>query len=522
MLTVLTIDPVTRIEGHLKVELQVDDSTEPFPTVSKAQCSGTLFRGFEIILKNRDPRDAFHIAQRICGVCPTAHGNASIMALDEVFGVRPPDNAILIRNIIQGANFLQSHILHFYVLQGVEWAVLADIPEMLPPIKAGLGTHYIKAIEMRRKSHELASIFGGKMPHHASYVPGGVTVLLTSDKVASALNMITELKNFIEDMMISDSERIVNNLKKLGLYDLVKTIGKGTGNLLSYGGFPAPETYEDRTGWLFKSTPGFDEKEIREYVGASWYDEAWTDKHPSEKETKDHIGKPNAYSWITAPRYKGKVYETGPLARMVNSNLYELIERKGSALDRTLARCREAGVIADAMVKWISDLNPGEKVFKRWKMYPNVPKSGEGTGLWEAPRGALGHWLKVEDNKVKNYQVVTPTNWNASPRDDQGKMGPIETALTGTLVPKVDTHDFLNDLGHPLAEEVEKLELSDLNYWDGYNTTLPLLVIRSFDPCLACSVHLLSIGKRRPIKKVVEDVSSGWSAWFFRKMEGKE
>lgn len=520
VLTVLTIDPVTRIEGHLKVELRVD-STESSSTVSRAQCSGTLFRGIEVIMKDRDPRDAFHITQRICGVCNVCHGNASILALDDFFNVRPPDNAILIRNIIQGTNFLQSHILHFYVLQGLEWGVLADIPEMLPPVEAGLGSHYAKAIEMRRKAHELSSIFGGKQPHFMSYVPGGVTLLLTPDKVASAQTMMVDLKNFVEDLMIPDSERIARNLKKLGLYDLVKKVGMGTGNFLSYGVFPTPETYEDRTRWLLKPIPGFDETEIREYVGSSWYDEAWTDKHPSERETKDYYEKPNAYSWITAPRYRGEVYEVGPLARMVNSNLYDLIERKGSALDRTIARARETGVVAEAMEKWISELQPGERVFKRWKYYPNVPKSGEGTGLWEAPRGSLGHWLKVEDKKVKGYQVVTPTNWNASPRDDHGRTGPMETALTGTLVPRVNTHGFLRDLGHPLAEKVEKLGLSDLNYWDGYNTTLPLVVIRSFDPCLACSVHLLTADKRKPIKKA-KDVSSSWSTWLFRKQEAKK
>lgn len=501
-MAVLTIDPVTRIEGHLKVELQVDDSTEPFPTVSKARCSGTLFRGIEIILKGRDPRDAFHITQRICGVCPASHGTASIMALEEVFNVRPPDNAILIRNIIQGANSLMSHILHFYVLQGPEWGVLADIPEMLPPVKAGLGTHYAKAIEMRRKAHELLSIFGGKMPHHVSYVPGGVTVLLTPDKVASAQTKMVELKNFVQDVMIPDSERIIRNLKKLGLYDLVKAMGKGTGNFLSYGVFPTPETYEDRTKWLLKPTPGFDEREIRENVKYSWYDETWTDKHPSQRETKGYPEKLYAYSWITAPRYRGEVYETGPLARMVNSDLYDLIEPKGSALDRILARAKETSIIADAMVEWISGLKPGERVFKEWKKYPDVPDSAEGIGLWEAPRGSLGHWLKVETKKIQRYQVVTPTNWNASPRDQHGRSGPMEKALKGTLVPKVDTYGFLAELGHPLAEKVKSLGLSDLNYWEGYNTTLPLMIIRSFDPCLACSVHLLTIGKGRPIKKL--------------------
>jgi len=501
-LGVLTIDPLTRIEGHLKVELQVDDSKEPFPTVSQARCSGTLFRGIEIILKGRDPRDAFYITQRICGVCPTAHANASIMALDEAFGVRPPDNAILIRNIIQGANSLMSHILHFYILQGPEWGVLANLPEMLPPVKASLGKHYVKAIEMRRKAHELLSIFGGKMPHHASYVPGGVTVLLTPSKVASAQTRMVELKNFLQDVMVHDSERIVRNLKNLGLYDLVKTMGKGTGNFLSYGGFPKPETYEDRTKWLLKPTPGFDEREIRENVKYSWYDEMWTNKHPSERETKGCPEKPDAYSWITAPRYRGEVYETGPLARMVNSGMYDLMEPKGSALERTLARAKETSIIAKAMIEWISDLKPGERVFKRWEKYPDVPDSAEGIGLWEAPRGALGHWLKVEAKKIQRYQVVTPTNWNASPRDDQGRSGPMEKALKETPVPKVDTYGFLAKLGHPLAEKAKSLGLSDLNYWDGYNATLPLMIIRSFDPCLACSVHLLTIGKGRPVRKL--------------------
>jgi len=496
-LTTLSIDPMTRIEGHLKVEMQVDDSAEPYPAVSRAQCAGTLFRGIEIILKGRDPRDAFHITQRICGVCPVCHGTASIMALEAAFNVKPPDNAVLVRNIVQGANYLMSHILHFYVLQGLEWGVLANIPEMLPPVKDGLGAHYVKAIEMRRKAHELVSIFGGKMPHHMSYVPGGVTVSLTPEKVASAQNKVTELKDFIKDVMVLDAEKIVRNLKDLGLYDLVKVMGKGTGNFLSYGGFPAPETCEDRTKWLLKPTPGFDEREIREYVTHSWYDETWNDKHPRERETKDCPQKADAYSWLTAPRYRGEVYETGPLARMVNSDLYDLIEPNGSALDRTLARCRETSILTDAIVEWISSLKTSEAVFNQWDVYPDVPSSGEGMGLWEAPRGALGHWLKVEAKKIKGYQILTPTNWNTSPRDDQDRPGAMESALEGTPVPKVDTNGLLAELGHPLTETIKILGLSGLNHWDGYNLTLPLMVIRSFDPCMACSVHLITANKRR-------------------------
>lgn len=488
----ITIDPMTRIEGHLRVELRIDDATKPYPTVSEAECSGTLFRGFEIFLKGRDPRDAFHITQRICGVCPTAHANTSIMALDEAFNVTPSDNAILIRNIIGGANFVMSHILFFYILSGTEWGVLAKIPEMIPPVKSGLGAHYVKAIEMRRKAQELIAIFGGRMPCHISYVPGGVTVPLTLDKIASAYARAITLKDFVDNVMAPDAEKIVDNVKDLGLYDLLKTVGRGTGNFLSYGVFPPPEAYEDRAKWLLKPIPGFDEGEIREYVKYSWYVETWNGKHPSEEETEGYPKKPDAYSWLKAPRYRGEVYEVGPLARMVNSGLYDLINPKGSALDRLLAKAKETKVVADAMVNWILALKLGEPVFRRWEGYPEVPESGEGTGLWEAPRGALGHWLKVKGKAIERYQVITPTGWNASPRDDMDRPGPMETALTGTPVPAMDTYNLLTALGHPLAETVKALGLSKFNYWDGYNATLPLTVVRSFDPCIACAVHLIT------------------------------
>ena len=150
----------------------------------------------------------------------------------------------------------------------------------------------------------------------------------------------------------------------------------------------------------------------------------------------------------------------------------------------------------------------GEKVFRRWKKYPEVPDTAEGTGLWEAPRGALGHWIKVEAKKIQRYQVITPTNWNASPKDENGKSGAMEEALEGTLVPKMDTYDFLTKLAHPIAEKVKSLGLSDLNYWDGYNATLPLMIIRSFDPCLACAVHLITMKKRKPANKLTRTLDS--------------
>jgi len=233
----IVIDPVTRIEGHLKMTVEVDDGK-----IVDAYSSGTMWRGIEVILKGHDPRDAHQITQRICGVCPMAHGTASILALDDAFKVKVPDNARIIRNLLLGANHLQSHILHFYHLAALDYVTGPDIAPFTPRYKGDYRlpkkindvfvAHYLQALEMRKKAHEMLAVFGGKMPPQMAFVTGGVTNHPTVDKIASFLWRLREIKAFINDVYLPDVLAVAD------VYSDYKKIGVGCGNLLAYGGFP--------------------------------------------------------------------------------------------------------------------------------------------------------------------------------------------------------------------------------------------------------------------------------------------
>ena len=481
MSTKIKIDPITRIEGHLAIEAVVDDGV-----VKEANSTGTLFRGFEIILQGRDPRDANRLTQRICGVCPTAHATASALCLDEAFGLtdKIPNNAKLIRNLIFGSNFLQSHILHFYHLAALDYVdaagVLGDLAPFVPRYEgdyrvsgeanAELVNHYVRALDIRRKCQEMLSIFGGKMPHNVGIVPGGVTEQLTEDKITNFLWRLNEIRDFIDNVYIPDVIAVAK------AYDDYFGVGPGCKRLLSYGGFDLP------TGQLFKSgvvSPDlqlepFVKENITEDVKHSWYADSSSGKNPAQGETKPDLKKKQAYSFLKSPRYKGNVCEVGPLARMVSnyvqgdettkqlvdSVLGEFnagVDALYSVLGRHAARAVEAKLVGDAMVDWLQQLKPAEPTI----VESQIPEQGEGTGLTEAPRGSVGHWITVKDKKIDRYQVISPTAWNASPKDDKDQPGAVEQAIIGTKV---------KDKDNPF--EVVR-------------------IVRAFDPCLACSVHLL-------------------------------
>jgi hydrogenase large subunit len=477
----IRIDPITRIEGHLAVEAVVDDGV-----VKDARSAGTLFRGFEIILRGRDPRDANRLTQRICGVCPTAHATASALCLDEAFGLtdKVPDNGKLIRALIFGANFLQSHVLHFYHLAALDYVdavgAVGDLAPFVPRYEgdyrvtgqanAELVNHYIKALDIRRKCQEMLSIFGGKMPHNVGIVPGGVTEKPTEDKITNFLWRLNEIRDFIDNPYIPDVIAVATT------YGDYFEIGKGCGRLLSYGGFDLP------TGKLFKAgvispdlkSEVFAKENITEDVKHSWYADSDTGKNPAQGQTQPVLKKEKAYSFLKSPRYKGEACEVGPLARMVSNYVQGDAKVKGmidsllgqlgagvdalfSVLGRHAARALEAKLVADSMVDWLEALKPDEPII----VESEIPEQGEGAGLTEAPRGAVGHWITVKDRKIDRYQVIAPTAWNASPRDDKDQPGAVEQAIIGTKV---------NDTDNPF-------EL--------------VRIIRAFDPCLACSIHLL-------------------------------
>jgi hydrogenase large subunit len=504
----IIIDPITRIEGHLKVEATVEKGI-----VKDAKSSGTLFRGLEIILRGRDPRDAQRITQRICGVCPTSHSIASTLCLDSAFGLGAsiPDNGRLLRNLILGSAHIADHILQFYHLAALDYvdvtkvanyegtdSALNSVKKFIERGELGpfvpryegdyrfpdavdrqLVGHYVEALRMRRKGQEMCSIFGGKMPHNMAVVPGGVTEIPTIDKITSFLWRLNELRTFIDQVYLPDVLAVAE------VYSDYFEIGTGCRRLLSYGSYELDGKEPDLTKRkrLFKqgtidsnlSLRPIDIIEIAEYVKYSWYNDSTTGKKPAQGETIPQEDKAGAYSWVKSPRYNGDVYEVGPLARIMATYLSgdekvksivdpALAKFKASpkvlfsTLGRHLARAVSCKVIADTMPAWLLELKPGEPVYQEYE----IPDESSGMGLVDAARGALGHFIQIKDKRIANYQCVVPSTWNMSPRDDKGQPGPLEQALTGTRV----------------KDEANPVEI--------------VRIVRSFDPCLACAIHLIT------------------------------
>jgi hydrogenase large subunit len=518
-LSKIVVDPVTRLEGHYKVEVVTDNGV-----VKEAHSSGMMFRGLEIILRGRDPRDAQMYTQRICGVCPTSHSMAATLNLDSAFGLadKIPDNGRIIRNLILGAAHVSDHILHFYHLAALdyvdvtkilkydgndpalnsvkEFAKRGELAPFVPryegdyrlsdKVNIGALAHYVQALEMRRKGQEMLVIFGGKMPHNMAIIPGGVTATVTVDKIASFLWMLNELRDFVDNVYIPDVLAVAE------AYADYFEIGAGCGNLLSYGSFDLEGSnpdYTKRKRLMKQGTVSTDLKlgaldmnKIMEYVKHSWYADSSTGKHPSKGMTEPQLGKKGAYSWVKAPRYDAKVYEVGPLARIAATyasgeptvtKLVDSVLSKFKAspkalfsvLGRHAARALYTKFLADSMPEWLLQLKPGEPAYIDY----TIPDEAFGMGLVDGARGALGHWIEVKDKKIANYQCVVPSTWNMSPKDDNGQPGPVEQALIGTKI-KDENNPF--EIGR---------------------------IIRSFDPCLACAIHVITPkGKTLGIYKV--------------------
>lgn len=483
----IKLDPITRIEGHLSVETVVDDGF-----VKEAKVCGTLFRGFETMIQGHSPLDVIQFAQRFCGVCPTAHAIASAQALDSAFGITPTENGRVIRNLVGGANWIQSHLLHFYTLSALDYFPGPYSPPFIPrfegdyrlpkAINDELLSHYIMALEMRLKAHELSAVFSGKMPHSASIVPGGVTVRPTVDKITTFLWRLRELREFIDNVYLPDVIAVAR------VYQDGLELGKGCDKLLTYGSYDlsseADVTKRRRLLQMGRYVDGhlsdFDPKRITEEARHSWYTDAGPTP-PSEGQTVPVPGKSKAYSWVKAPRYDGDVYEVGPSARVIctaisgespamtavaNGVLSQVnvgLDALHSTLGRHLARAIETKFVADAMSDWILEFQLGEPVCARFEL----PDRASGFGLWCAPRGALGHWLDIEEGKVARYQAIVPTTWNCSPRDAREQPGPLEAALEGI----------------PVRDPDNPIEI--------------LRVVHSYDPCVACAIHVVD-ARRNP------------------------
>ena len=516
----ITIDPVTRIEGHLKIDVEIENGV-----VKDAWSSGTMARGMEILLRGKDPRDASYVTSRICGVCYSVHQLCSAYALDDAFGAKIPVGGTLLRNLVMGAEYIYDHILHFYHLTALDYLDIMAIANYTGKDKELLAVkdkivglvksndtypltprytpdeycvsdpdtvitavkHYIDALSMQAKARNMGAIFGGRQPHYQSIVAGGFTQLPDINQVLQFRTMLDEQKKFVDEVYYAD-------VMAFGTGPLLPlaTMGLGGGhyNYLSYG---ALQIKPPTKGFLFPAgvirnldpanlkIESFDEKKITENVTHAWYKGNKT-LHPSVGETRFDLDKEDAYSFIKAPRYDGESMEVGPLARMLVAKDPTLLDLAGKgvkpgAVARHACRAIETKLVVDACYKWCDQLieemtKPNFKIHDtdHWE----IPESGSGAGFYEPPRGALGHWINIKDKKIENYQAVVPSTWNASPRDEAGVRGQYEESLIGVPVPDPD------------------------------NPINVVRVIRSFDPCLACAIHLIDPQTNEIKKFIVE------------------
>ena len=516
----ITIDPVTRIEGHLKIDVEIENGK-----VKDAWSSGTMARGIEVLLQGKDPRDASYVTSRICGVCYSVHQLCSAYALDDAFGANVPVGGTLLRNLVMGAEYIYDHILHFYHLTALDYLDIMAIANYqgkdkdLNAVKdkvVGLVSkndtypltpryepdefcvsdpdtvttavkHYIDALSMQAKARNMGAIFGGRQPHYQSIVVGGITQLPDINQVLMFRTMLDEQKKFVDEVYYPD-------VIYFGTDPLLKLaeIGLGGGhyNYLSYGALQTNPPNNDLlfpAGVIVNMDPAnievqpFDASKVTESVKYSWYKES-NPLHPSKGETVYDLDKKDAYSFIKAPRYDGTAMEVGPLARMLvakNPTLIDLVKKgvKPGAVARHACRAIETKMVVDACYNWLDQLltemtKPGFKIHDTDHWDP--PATGEGVGFYEPPRGSLGHWISIKDKKIANYQAVVPSTWNASPRCEKGTRGQYEESLIGVPVPDPD------------------------------NPINVVRVIRSFDPCLACAIHLIDPQTNEIKKFIVE------------------
>lgn len=554
----IVVDPVTRIEGHLRIEAVVEGGK-----ITDAYSSGTMVRGIEKILRGRDPRDAWAFVERVCGVCTTVHALASVRAVEDALKISVPQNAELVRNLMFCAQFVQDHVVHFYHLHALDWvdvvsALSADPAEtsklassisnwgksspgyfsdLQKRLKEFVGSgqlgifangywghpayklpkevnligvaHYLEALEWQKELVQIHAIFGGKNPH-PNYLVGGVPCSFNLEEV-NAINteklnhvgrLIKDAMKFVEQVYIPDLMAIASFYKDWG------AVGGGLKNYLAYGDLPTkgygyPDHFKFQRGAILDrdlskvyEVNGRDENEIKEYIAHSWYQYGAGDGeglHPWKGETEFNFTGPKPpfeqlnvdgkYSWLKTPRWKDNPMEVGPLARLLvsyakgNQEIKDVVDEAVKKLDvpitalfSTLGRTAARGLETRLVVRWmkefydelIGNLKKGElSTFTREKWEPSTWNNEmEGVGLTEAPRGALAHWIKIKERKIDNYQLVVPSTWNASPRDGKGQRSAYEESLIGT----------------PVANQEQPLEI--------------IRTIHSFDPCLACAVHL--------------------------------
>jgi hydrogenase large subunit len=574
----VVVDPITRIEGHLRIEVDIDAQGN----IVNALSAGTQVRGIEIILQGRDPRDAWAFAQRICGVCTLVHGIASVRAVEDALGIGVPENAELIRDLMAGSQLLQDHVIHFYHLQALDWvnpiSALSADPEKAAAAAQSLGyaetsaayfaaaqtrlqtlvtsgqlgifangywdhpayilppetnliaiAHYLDALAWQREIGQIMTIFGGKNPHPNVAVGGAPCAITAGNKLpgggdATAVNLtnllrvrelIETARQFVDNIYLPDLVTIG------GAYKDWFTRGENVRNFITYGDFEGVNSHNgfgvprgvvmNRDLNTIYPVDLTAPEQVQEYVAHSWYAYAQGNDaalHPYAGETTlAYTGPPppfqqldgtKTYSWVKSPRWRGKPMEMGPLARIVllhasgdaptmaltTATLAKLnlpFEAMYSTLGRILARGLEAKLMVDRMAGWhdrlMANIEAGDvATFNETKWEPaSWPAHARGIGTIEAPRGALGHWIIIDNGKITTYQAVVPTTWNAGPIDAAGQHGPYEAALM---------------TGHQLAIPDQPLEV--------------LRTIHSFDPCMSCAAHVFGPGREDIVKVKIQ------------------
>lgn len=457
----IVINPLTRISGFMEIDVTIEQNT-----IVDAKTRGNLFRGFEQMLVGRSPFDAVYFTQRICGICSTAHSVASSVALEDALQIKPLEQGRYLRDLIHCCEFLQNHIRHFYQYTVPDYVKLDQIPLLqtghndyrLPStINTRIAQHYFDSLPMSRLAHQMLAVLGGKAPHNHGVFIGGCTVQATADKVVHIDSILQTITVFIDEKMIPDVYDIAH------YYPDYFRLGGGYGNLLSYGAF---DHYQE-LGTLYvnplvsssHTVEPFDERKIQEKIDYSYYQASETTYQPDQIIPQPDMDKKQAYSWVKAPRYNQLPFEVGPLARLILSRNYD---HGISAMDRTIARNLEAKKITQIMNTLLKQIIPNVNVQKKYEL----PDQAQGRGLVDTTRGALGHWLKIQDQKISFYQIITPSTWDFSTRDNIGYRGVAEEALIGT----------------PIQNPDQPAEIGR--------------ILRSFDPCMSCATHVYRTGKQ--------------------------
>ena len=479
----ITISPTARVEGDLEVKVEIKNGQ-----VNDAFASGVIYRGFEQLLRGRDPIDALVFTCRVCGICCIAHSTASSNALRDAFKAQMPPNAYLLKNIALASETVMGHLTHFYIsfvtdLTNSKYSSYKAYDEIKRRFSPFTGMSYKRAFQLRRSILEIVGLIAGKWPNTLAFQPGGTTKPLNAGEIIRAKAILMGFQNRIEESLLGCSlDRWLENstfeqlMAWLGEGDHqqcdlgffircalevgLDQLGRGPGRFFSCGGYDLPDGKNWlRSGYYAGEFDSFDPEKIAEHIKYSWLDGYDGGKHPFDQTVEPNADKTQAYSWAKAPRYDGKTVELGALSRMIIDRdplALSLLQEMGpNVLTRCVARIHESLRLLKQIATWLDQIDPEQPFFIRHR---NVGEA-QGIGLTEAARGTLGHWISIEHGRIKNYQIITPSTWNLSPRDSEDNPGPLEEALIGT----------------PVQNDKNPIEVAH--------------VIRSFDPCLFCTVH---------------------------------